>query len=133
MLLLSFAVGWFVMPVQAITTTIVQQATANETRGRVAGSLNPAMQTASIASMAVAGVMADVVGMRAVFFAGGAVAMAAAAVAWVLFRTGDERDRAASMPARSVGADGNQGREPARGQPARQLPTVVDSQPITDR
>jgi MFS family permease len=107
MLLLSFAVGWFVMPVQAITMTIVQQATTDETRGRVAGALNASMQTASIASMAVAGVMADVVGMRAVFFAGGAVAMAAAAVAWVLFRTGNETDRAAAKPARPVGADGS--------------------------
>jgi len=107
LLLLSFAVGWFVMPVQAITMTIVQQATTDETRGRVAGALNASIQTASIASMAVAGILADVVGMRTVFFAGGAVAMFAAVVAWALFRTGNETGRAASMPARPVGADGS--------------------------
>jgi MFS family permease len=107
MLLLSFAVGWFVMPVQAITVTIAQQATTDETRGRVAGALNASIQTASIASMAVAGILADVVGMRTVFFAGGAIAMSAAVVAWVLFRTGNETGRAASMPARPVGADGS--------------------------
>ena len=59
-----FAVGWFVMPVQATTMTIVQGATTNETRGRVAGALNAAIQTASIASMAVAGILADVAGIR---------------------------------------------------------------------
>ena len=48
LLLIMFAVGWFVMPVQATTMTIVQQATTNETRGRVAGALNAAIQTASI-------------------------------------------------------------------------------------
>jgi MFS family permease len=87
MLVLSFSVGWFVMPVQASTMTIVAQATTDATRGRVAGALNAAMQTASIASMAAAGVLADVVGMRTVFIAGGVVAGAAAVVAWLLFRS----------------------------------------------
>ena len=74
LLLVMFAVGWFVMPVQATTMTIVQQATTNETRGRVAGALNAAIQTASIGSMAAAGILADVVGIRTVFVLGGAVA-----------------------------------------------------------
>ncbi len=90
LLLLMFAVGWFVMPVQATTMTIVQRATTNETRGRVAGALNAAIQTASIASMAVAGILADVTGIRVVFALGGAVALLAAVVAWFLFRA--ERD-----------------------------------------
>jgi MFS family permease len=107
MLVLSFAIRWFVMPVQAITTTIVQQATTDETRGRVAGALNAAIQTATIASTAVAGILANVVGMRAVFFGAGAVAMLAAVVAWVLFHTGNETDRAAPMPARPVRAEGS--------------------------
>ena len=75
LLLIMFAVGWFVMPVQATTMTIVQKATTNETRGRVAGALNAAIQTASIASMAVAGLLADVTGIRVVFALGGAVAL----------------------------------------------------------
>ena len=72
LLIVMFAVGWFVMPVQATTMTIVQRATTNETRGRVAGALNAAIQTASIASMAAAGILADVTGIRVVFALGGA-------------------------------------------------------------
>ena len=86
LLAVMFAVGWFVMPVQATTMTIVQKATTNETRGRVAGALNAVIQTASIGSMAVAGILADVTGIRVVFAIGGAVAMLAAVLAWYLFR-----------------------------------------------
>jgi MFS family permease len=86
LLLVMFAVGWFVMPVQATTMTIVQRSTTDETRGRVAGALNAAIQTASIGSMAVAGILADVTGIRVVFAIGGAVALLAALVAWALFR-----------------------------------------------
>ena len=90
LLLIMFAVGWFVMPVQATTMTIVQKATTNETRGRVAGALNASIQTASIGSMAAAGILADVVGIRVVFAAGGAIALLAAVVAWLLFRSEPE-------------------------------------------
>jgi MFS family permease len=86
LLLVLFAVGWFVMPVQATTMTIVQSATSDESRGRVAGALNAAIQTASIGSMAAAGILADVIGIRWVFAAGGAVVLLAAVVAWLLFR-----------------------------------------------
>ena len=85
-LALSFAVGWFVMPLQATTMTIVVGATTDATRGRVGGSFNALTETASIASMALAGVFADLVGMRAVFYAGGAIVAVAAVVAWALFR-----------------------------------------------
>lgn len=81
-----FAVGLFVMPVQAATMTIMQRATTNETRGRVGGALNAAMQTASIASMAAAGILADVVGIRVVFAASAAITLGAAIVAAALFR-----------------------------------------------
>ena len=99
LLIVMFAVGWFVMPVQATTMTIVQRATTNETRGRVAGALNAAIQTASIGSMAAAGILADVTGIRVVFAVGGAVALLAAVVAWFLFR--GERD---AVPTAVAGA-----------------------------
>jgi len=112
MLALSFAVGWFVMPLQATTMTIVAAGTTDGTRGRVAGTFNALTQTASIASMALAGVFADIVGMRVVFYAGGAVVGAAAIVAWALFRwsptadeapaEGNETGGAASLPAPPV-------------------------------
>jgi len=81
-----FAVGAFVMPVQATTMTIVQRSTTDETRGRVGGALNAAIQTATIVSMAAAGILADVIGMRAVFALGATVTLAAAVLAWALFR-----------------------------------------------
>jgi MFS family permease len=86
-LAVMFAVGWFVLPVQATTMTIVQTATTDGTRGRVAGALNAALQAATIGSMAAAGILADVIGIRSVFVLGGAVAVSAAVVAWLLFRT----------------------------------------------
>ncbi|MEI7742416.1 MAG: MFS transporter [Chloroflexota bacterium] len=84
--LIMFAVGWFVMPVQVTTATIVQTATTDATRGRVAGALNAVVQTATIGSMAAAGILAGVVGIRAVFVGGAAVVGLAAVVAWWLFR-----------------------------------------------
>ncbi len=86
-----FAVGWFVMPVQATTMTIIQRATTDAVRGRVTGTLNAVVQTATIASMAAAGILGDVVGIRTVFLAGGVVAGLAAVLAWLLFR-GAERE-----------------------------------------
>jgi len=81
-----FALGWFVMPVQATTMTIVQAATTDEVRGRVMGTLNGVIQTATIASMAAAGILGDVVGIPTVFVAGGLVCGLAAVVAAAMFR-----------------------------------------------
>ncbi|HEU0242978.1 MAG TPA: MFS transporter [Candidatus Limnocylindrales bacterium] len=86
LLLIMFAVGLFVMPVQATTMTLVQRSTGDATRGRVAGALNAVIQTASIGSMAAAGILADVVGMRTVFALGALVTLLAAVVAAALFR-----------------------------------------------
>jgi MFS family permease len=86
LLLVTFGAGAFVMPVQATTMTIVQSSTTDGTRGRVAGALNAAIQTASIGSMAAAGILADVIGIRWVFAIGGAVTLLAAVTAWALFR-----------------------------------------------
>ncbi len=85
-----FAVGWFVTPVHATTMTIVQQSTTDDVRGRVSGALNAVIQTATIASMAVAGILGQVVGIRVVFLAGGVIAGFAAIVAWLLFRSAPE-------------------------------------------
>lgn len=86
MLITSFAVGWFVMPLQATTMTIVAADTTDASRGRVVGTFGSVTQTASIASMAIAGGFADVLGMRSVFYLGGAMALLAAVTVWALFR-----------------------------------------------
>jgi MFS family permease len=105
LLVIMFAVGWFVMPVQATTMTLVQRGTDDTTRGRVAGALNAAIQTASIGSMAAAGILADVIGTRAVFAVGGAVALLAAVVAAWLFRgVAPAAERSASAAATPTAA-----------------------------
>jgi MFS family permease len=104
-----FAVGWFITPVHATTMTIVQQATTDAVRGRVSGALNAVTQTATVASMAAAGILGDVVGIRTVFLAGGLVAGLAAVVAWLLFRGAELQVREGgveAMPARAQ-ADGS--------------------------
>ncbi len=86
LLAIMFGAGAFTMPVQATTMTIVQQGTTDATRGRVAGALNAGIQAASIGSMAAAGILADVIGIRAVFAIGGGITLLAAVFAWTLFR-----------------------------------------------
>jgi len=101
-----FAVGWFVTPVQAATVTILQRATADGMRGRVAAAFNAAMSTTSIASMAAAGILADVIGIRTVFLLGGLVAGVGAVVCWTLFRGVPDEEivpaAAAEVPATAV-------------------------------
>lgn len=84
-ILLLFAVGWLVTPLQAAITTIVQTEAAAEVRGRVAALLNTTATTASVVSMAIAGVFGDLIGVRGVFLGGAAVVLLAAGASWWLF------------------------------------------------
>ena len=85
-LLILLAVGLFVTPLQAMVQTMVQTSAGDATRGRVVSLLQAAMSTASVASMAIGGVLADVAGVRLVYLAAGVVVLMAAAVAVVMFR-----------------------------------------------
>jgi MFS family permease len=99
LLAIMFGAGAFTMPVQATTMTIVQQGTTDATRGRVAGALNAGIQAASIGSMAAAGILADVIGIRSVFAIGGAITLLAALFAWTLFRRAPSADAVAPVEA----------------------------------
>lgn len=113
-----FAVGWFVMPVHATTMTILQQSTTDEVRGRVSGALNAVIQTATIASMAAAGILGDVVGIRVVFLAGGIIAGLAAVLAWLMFR-------GVPVPAGGAGPVVDEGEEaPAGSAPGGAVPVA---------
>ena len=79
-------VGLFVTPLQAMAQTMVQTSTPDATRGRVVALLQAAMSTASVASMAIGGILADVLGVRSVYVLAGVMAVAAAGLSWVLFR-----------------------------------------------
>lgn len=93
-----FAVGWLVTPLQAMLQTIVQTASTDATRGRVVSILQASMSTASVASMAIGGVLGDLIGIRAVYLAAAVVVVAAAGVSWVVFRGVSGRPEPAPVP-----------------------------------
>ena len=85
-MLILLAVGLFVTPLQAMVQTIVQTSTRDATRGRVVSVVQAAMSTASVTSMAIAGVLGDLIDIRAVFLVAGLVVVLAAGVSAVMFR-----------------------------------------------
>ena len=85
-LVILVAVGLFVTPLQAMVQTLVQTSAGDATRGRVVSLLQAATSTASVTSMAIGGVMADLTSVRTVFLAAGVVVLMAAGVAVVMFR-----------------------------------------------
>ena len=85
-LVILVAVGLCVTPLQAMVQTMVQTSAGDATRGRVVSLLQAAMSTASVGSMAIGGVMADLTSIRLVFLAAGVVVLLAAGVAAVMFR-----------------------------------------------
>jgi MFS family permease len=83
---LLFAVGWFVTPLEASIGTVIQTATRDRERGRVAATLHAVMSAASVLSMAMAGVFGDLLTIRTVYVMAGVVVGIAALVAWLMFR-----------------------------------------------
>jgi len=86
LIVLLFVVGWFVTPLQASISTLVQSEVADEMRGRIGSAMGTVIEGANVASMALAGGAAAVVGTRGVFVGSGGVALLAAAASIVLFR-----------------------------------------------
>ena len=73
LLALSFAIGWFVSPVQAAVVTILQQGTPDQELGRVMAVLQAAMSATSVLSMGFAGIAGDAIGIREAFYVAGAI------------------------------------------------------------
>lgn len=73
-------------PLQAMLSTVLQTQTADAARGRVASLLSASVSTASVVSMAVGGVLGEVIGVRGVFVASGGVVLLASLIALFLFR-----------------------------------------------
>lgn len=94
LLVLLFAVGWFITPVQASISTILQAEVPAGSRGRAHASFAAVVAGASLASMALAGAAAEAVGVRLVFLASGAVAIAAGLASAVAFRSCSQPDPA---------------------------------------
>ena len=98
-LVLLFAVGWLVTPMQAALTTIIQTETVSAVRGRVAALVSTVTTTASVVSMAIAGIFGDLIGVRGVFLGGAVVVGMAALSAFVLFRGQHQQTSPAAAPA----------------------------------
>lgn len=84
LMLLMFAIGWVIIPLQASVQTIVQRTGAK--LGRVGAVLPTVMTGTSVASMAAAGVIAGAIGVRSVFAVAGAIAVAARLATAAIFR-----------------------------------------------
>jgi MFS family permease len=97
-IVLLFAIGWLVTPLQAALTTIIQTEAASEVRGRVASLVSTTTTTASVVSMAIAGIFGDLIGVRGVFLGGAVVVGLAAVCSFVLFR-GQHQQSPAAAPA----------------------------------
>ena len=93
LLVLMFVIGWFIVPLQAAVVTILQSTVPDAERGRVMAVLQAVMSAASVLSMGLAGIAGDAIGVRAVFFAAGAICAVGFVVALVGFRSrGGARD-----------------------------------------
>lgn len=86
---LLFLAGWFVTPMQASFATILQTETPPELLGRTGAALNAALTGSNVASMALAGGLAAIIGVRNVFLAAGVVIMFSAMVTALMFRGGN--------------------------------------------
>jgi MFS transporter, DHA3 family, macrolide efflux protein len=84
--LILFAVGFALTPLQAMVQTVVQTAAGDATRGRVVSLLQASISTASVASMAIGGVLGDVFGIRPVYLVAAGIVLAASGLSVVLFR-----------------------------------------------
>jgi MFS family permease len=83
-----FAVGWFITPVHAAASTLLQTGAPDSLRGRVMTAFQASTSTTMILSTAVAGLAADQIGIRTVFLVGGAIVALGAVISALLFAIG---------------------------------------------
>jgi MFS family permease len=86
LMILLFVAGWFVVPVQASVTTILQTAVPDDLRGRAQATVSTLISGANLASMSLAGVAAGLAGIRPVFVAAGVIVAAAGVASAAAFR-----------------------------------------------
>lgn len=79
-----FLVGWFVTPIQASAHTILQREVDPALLGRAGAGFSTVATTANVASMALAGTAATILGVRGVFLSAGVLTVAAGALSWTL-------------------------------------------------
>ena len=85
-MLALFAVGCFVTPLQAAISTLSQTSVANDILGRVGSAMNTTIGAANLISMAFAGLLGALLGVRNVFIFAGVISVLAGVLAMGLFR-----------------------------------------------
>ena len=80
-LVLLFLVGLVIMPLEATIPAITQKIVPLDKMGRVSGTMNTSQSFATLLSMGAAGVMADVIGLRAVYVVAGVIGIGSALLA----------------------------------------------------
>lgn len=85
-MLALFMVGCSVTPLQAAISTLTQTSVANDILGRVGSALNTTIGAANLISMAFAGLLGALLGVRNVFVLAGVISVLAGVLAIGLFR-----------------------------------------------
>lgn len=85
-MLALFAVGCFVTPLQAAISTLSQTSVSNDILGRVGSAMNTTIGAANLISMAFAGLLGALLGVRNVFILAGVISVLAGGLAVRLFR-----------------------------------------------
>jgi MFS family permease len=85
-MLAIFAVGCFVTPLQAAISTLSQTSVSNDILGRVGSAMNTTIGAANLISMAFAGLLGALLGVRNVFILAGLISVLAGVLAMRLFR-----------------------------------------------
>ena len=80
-LALLLVVGVIVTPIEATIPAVMQKLVPLEKMGRVGGTMNTSQSMATLVSMGIGGIVADIVGPRTVFVAAGLIGVLAAMVA----------------------------------------------------
>lgn len=105
---LSFLLGLLLSPVQAALSTVIQLAVPDDKMGRVNSAIGTASSTAMLISMAVVGVIGDVVSLRLIYVVSGVI-IALGGVASLFFIPESEmRQRKDLRPASTVALTGGE-------------------------
>jgi MFS family permease len=84
LLLIRFAAGWCITPLQATVATILQTNAPNHQLGRIGAAQNTVITTTNLLSMGLAGLFGELVGIRTVFvLAGITTVLAGLGAAWM--------------------------------------------------
>ncbi len=80
-LVLMLLIGLVIGPIEATIPALMQKIVPLDKMGRVGGTMNTSQSVATLASMGIAGVLADAVGIRLIFVVAGAIGILAGIIA----------------------------------------------------